>query len=290
VSKKGNRKVKYEDMTGVARQTVELVQSIPSNKQLTAIQLMEVLRGYKSQANNKQLKNYGVAASVNKNSVERLVRRLILDGYLGEKIIANRAGFSSSYVELGIKYRDVFRNNFKFGLEYIESAGTASSSKVTKSKKKESKSKKKSGHLPREDERSCEYGMDDHGNNQTYNNNNNAYENDFNGIRTINQYASTSSFSSFKAPPTSNNSFNIITTGNSLGKDLFRMLRQLDTDLRMDNCNLGQKAAYSDADLMTMTKLKQPIERKTFQEATNTGTSLVCTILAYLCILIWVRL
>ncbi|CAF1686818.1 unnamed protein product, partial [Adineta ricciae] len=98
---------KLVDFTELSKQILALVEQLTQNMRTTTINyLVDVLKGSKQKAviaaGHDQLEQYNIAQDVIRINVERLLSKLIIDGYLHQDISINDTyGTASAYIRLG---------------------------------------------------------------------------------------------------------------------------------------------------------------------------------------------
>lgn len=92
------------DVTGHAKEIVELVRSIENDK-VTMVYCADVYRGSRQKKillnGHENAKNFGSGKSLDKTDVERIFHHLITEGFLDEYSLYSSIGFSSSYIKQG---------------------------------------------------------------------------------------------------------------------------------------------------------------------------------------------
>lgn len=109
--------MKIEDCTNPSKIILAIV-SLHSGK-FTVNQCVSYFRGVSGKKSTQQTKHFGAGKELNKNLCERIVRHLIVQDYLSERIKTNRMGFANSYLVLGKNASQVLRQKKKVSLSSL---------------------------------------------------------------------------------------------------------------------------------------------------------------------------
>ncbi len=96
-----------QDFSDLAKAAVNIVKNL-HNDDITVLNCVDVLRGMRLKKAThippEDIPGYGIASSMHRGEVERLVHRLLGENAIKEKNIVNRAGFATQYVEVSLRY------------------------------------------------------------------------------------------------------------------------------------------------------------------------------------------
>ena len=138
---------KLTDITAEARKIVDGVRKL-NNADFTLLHIAEVLKGSKNnkvmEKQHDELEMHGILTGYKKNDIERIIRKLIFDGYLKEDVkILQHTETVASYIKIGQKASSLLNGNVKiqFDLRANERESQEDSegcSKVSKQTKRKS--------------------------------------------------------------------------------------------------------------------------------------------------------
>ncbi|CDK26224.1 unnamed protein product [Kuraishia capsulata CBS 1993] len=123
-----------KDVTPHAKQIAKLVQAVQGDK-VTLLYCQDLYRGSKTTkimaAGHNEVPSYGNGKELEKTVVERIFFRLLTDEVLEEYQIMNGAGYTSDYVQLGPKARDVLSDRKKIIMSFEVRTASANSAGAT---------------------------------------------------------------------------------------------------------------------------------------------------------------
>jgi len=134
-----------EDFTDLAKEAVELVRNVASQK-VTVLHCMDLLRGHANKKakilNHNMLAQFGTAAHLNRENLERLFSSLLSEDVLREENVMNKKfGFAHQYIALGSNCHAFERGSRRVELQIrISPKATNSKAVVKRVKKKLDKS------------------------------------------------------------------------------------------------------------------------------------------------------
>lgn len=139
------------DMTNVAREILQLLESILNQKRgrgVTLHQLSELWRGTKNKTHTKflqteALNGYGKGTKFSKNDVDAIVHAMVFDSILEETSEETGAGFLADYVNPGSKAPQLQSGTIRFHVRFAAAKAAAPKEKKSKRKKDDGDKKPK---------------------------------------------------------------------------------------------------------------------------------------------------
>lgn len=122
-----------EDFTQAAKDVITLVRAVCCHENITLNQVLDIYRGSKSKRFDMyQCEPYhGAGQAYKKQDIDRLLKKLVLSDVLNERSQTNRAGFVSSYIQLGPRAYDVENGSMRIILMQMTKVEFLPSSEMT---------------------------------------------------------------------------------------------------------------------------------------------------------------
>jgi superfamily II DNA helicase RecQ len=141
---RAGRVAENRNMTNVAREILELLNDIMSQKRgrgVTLHQLSELWRGTKSKSHTKflfveSLNGYGKGSKYSKSHVDSIVHAMIFEKIIEETSEETNAGFAADYVRPGVKASLVQNGTFQFFVRFATDKVPAQKEAMKAPKKK----------------------------------------------------------------------------------------------------------------------------------------------------------